>query len=167
MQTVVNATSLEGAGVGAGPCVFFHAQSFVSRLAILDGQIAAKSGNGAGIGPGISAEGFSSVIDLEISGGNVTASSSGYGAGIGSGSAEAHADATTVSIVTNLRISGGNITAVGFRGVGIGAGNGMVNPQSVSAVNTLVISNSVVRADCVEFGAGIGALRDLSIFNSW
>jgi hypothetical protein len=123
----------------------------------LNGTLRASAGSsgGAGIGCGSVYSPTTTVSELAILGGNISASGSD-GAGIGSG----HADSGT-STVSELSILGGNITASGSNGAGIGSGyterpGDQTTQGGVSSVLRLMISGGNISGNGTA-GAGIGS----------
>lgn len=117
-------------------------------LTINGGNIKAQSFYGAGIGTAFfegPPYGFKITLTININGGTVTAASTEYGAGIGSG-------ATVGTINVFVNISGGNITATGVSGAGIGTARNSHDGTLKVSVN---ISGGNITATS-NSGAGIG-----------
>jgi hypothetical protein len=149
---IIKATGEEGAGIGTG-WALRHGQSYVGSLTIKGGTITAKSfDQGAGIGTGpTGANGRSLVVNLTISGGRISATAS-RGAGIGTG--PTLESPTCVSEITQLLITGGEITAEShFYGAGIGTGFSF---PGYSVIDDLIITGGNIEAQS-QLGAGIGA----------
>ena len=129
-----------GAGIGCG-----NEASAGGTITITGGTVVATSSAGAGIGGARDAV----TPDIYISGGNVTAQSTGSAcsAGIGAGLSR------SANIIT---ISGGTVTATGANlssGIGGGAGG---NGTSSGTCGTVTISGGTVTATGGEGGPGIG-----------
>jgi hypothetical protein len=139
-----------GAAIGAGEGG--HGNSSVGTLSIFDGNITAVGSTGPGIGAGCGSGlgsgqgiGNSSVANLSIFGGNIRASAGNRGAGIGSGTGDYYPG---LSHVDRLNIYGGNISATGLSGAGIGSG-GTYGPD---------------HSDYGGFTAGVASVRHVTIF---
>jgi hypothetical protein len=145
---VFDVTSVDGAGIGSGfsrnlEFTDIVTLSIVRNLTIVDGLISARSVNGAGIGSGRASRGNSTVLNLTIMNGDITASSSVYGAGIGSGYAEddySYSPPHSLSEVANLTIVGGCINATGKSGIG----RGSVDSDGSTEVLNLTIAGGVI-----------------------
>ena len=133
-----------GAGIGGG-----SDGEQGGAVRICGGEVNAKGYGGAGIGGGSEKDG----CDVEITGGTVTAESVGYAAGIGGGSGAKNGTITiTGSFEEDQSIT--DVTAISFRGAGIGCGWGSENHQN----NDIIIDSAAVKAVAKEgYAAGIGA----------
>ncbi|MDR1100960.1 MAG: hypothetical protein LBL34_01165 [Clostridiales bacterium] len=132
---IINATSTQGAGIGSG----FQANG--GEISIIDGTVIATSTIGAGIGGGVNAA--NANVDINISGGEITATGKTTGSGIGSG-------ASTGVGTGEINISGGIINAKsGTYGAGIGGGNN-------SEGGTININGGTITATGGPNGAAIG-----------
>ena len=106
----VTATSRYGAaGIGGG------AEAHCGVITINGGTVTAtgpENGGGPGIGNGLAYEGTDGQVI--INGGTVTATGGTHSAGIGGGEA---------AVGGTIKITGGDVTAIGIVGAGIGGGN--------------------------------------------
>ena len=145
-----------GAGIGSGDRLYSSSTN-VGNITITGGDIfATGNGGGAGIGGGW----YCSASDITITGGNVTAEAKTEkrhlvgGAGIGGGAWQIDAEPGSG---TNIKITGGRVTAVGGDySAGIGGALG-------SNGDNITISDAEVIAIGGACAAGIGggcALRD-------
>ena len=107
-----------------------------------NGKLTASSnGYAAGIGAGYAYA--LSCGDIEIQGGDITATGGSLSAGIGSGNGSA---------CGTITISGGTVTATGGNsGAGIGSGN------AIATCGAITISGGTVEATGGLYGAGIGS----------
>jgi hypothetical protein len=141
-------TKRNHAGIGADSVFSFSSSAHTHSIA--HGNISASGVDGSGIGSGAATYGNSSIGNLTISSGNITAIASNYGAGIGTGSVY-----PGNSSIGNLMISGGNFNATSFYyGAGIGTGRVI---QGNSSIGNLMISGGTITAISPQFGAGIGS----------
>ncbi len=133
---VVDATSINGAGIGSG------SSGNTANVIITGGKVTAKSQNGAGIGTGYNPVVNDENGQISISGGEINASSIN-GAGIGSGKDSNNGNANAL----NINISGGTVAATSNAGYSIGSGDG-------GKVNGVTISGGAVSAKSI---GGTGA----------
>ncbi|MDO4961165.1 MAG: hypothetical protein Q4E57_04840 [Eubacteriales bacterium] len=167
-----------GAGIGSGGSANSSGKATCSNIQIKGGTVTAYDyGNtdskGAAIGGGF----YSSVKDIIISGGTVTATAAGSAAAIGSGNG-ANADGITISGGT-VKATGGDDANNSGAGAGIGAGQGgnasniTISGGTVSAkggtdapgigagaggvLDKLTVSGGIIRAEGGSNGAGIGS----------
>jgi hypothetical protein len=118
----------------------------------MNGYIFASGSTGAGIGSGSAHLGVTTVTDLAILGGSISAASLVSGAGIGAGTASNWSSST----VATLRIANARITASGQQGAGIGVGwiSGAFSTlpptaraqSAKSTTDTLILSGSLFLA---------------------
>ena len=105
----------------------------------------------AGIGGGYtSSYAMTTVGNIVINGGTVTATSGYYGAGIGSG----FTNGGTTNI-SNITINGGTVTATGGK-YGAGIGGGVTYSSGTTTVGDITIQGGTVTATGGQSGAGIG-----------
>jgi hypothetical protein len=144
--------SLRAVGARYGPGIGAGSGDICSTMVFVNGTLDARSGyyGGAGIGSGSR---NSTVFNLMISGGNISASGS-YGAGIGSGYASPERAGFGNATVFHMTISGGNINTSGSYGAGIGSGYG--SRYGSSTVVRLGISGGTINASG-SYAAGIGS----------
>ncbi len=128
---VVDATSINGAGIGSG------SSGNTANVIITGGKVTAKSQNGAGIGTGYNPVVNDENGQISISGGEINASSIN-GAGIGSGKDSNNGNANAL----NINISGGDVSATSNAGYSIGSGDG-------GKVNGVTISGGAVSAKSI------------------
>jgi hypothetical protein len=143
--------SADSVGIGAG-CAFQGGISVVNDLAILNGNITATAGwYSAAIGSGNANGGGSetAVRNLTIVNGNIFATGGVDGAGIGTGFAAFVAS----SNIGNLTILRGNITAIGYTGIGASPSYA---EEGCTMVENLIIANGNITAIGVDWGTGIG-----------
>lgn len=146
-------TDGNGAGIGGGEAetVLTSCLSRGENIRINGGNVTAQAtgDKGAGIGSG----GLGLAQGIYISGGTVNAESYGDGAGIGSGGGKE-------SGVTDIYISGGDVTAVGGRYVdannSAGIGGHFYQKNSKTSQMNIVISGGTVNA---TGEVGIGAIH--------
>ncbi len=146
-------TDGNGAGIGGGEAetVVTSCLSRGENIRINGGNVTAQAtgDKGAGIGSG----GLGLAQGIYISGGTVNAESYGDGAGIGSGGGKE-------SGVTDIYISGGDVTAVGGRYVdannSAGIGGHFYQKNSKTSQMNIVISGGTVNA---TGEVGIGAIH--------
>jgi hypothetical protein len=161
---IVNGSYLISGGTGIGAGSASSLSSAVNLIVIYDGNINAKglkngpfNSFGSGIGSGCAVfSGNSTVSNVTIFGGSVTAISEGNGAGIGTG----YSDGSGTSIVGDITIFDGIITARSQEDTGIGAGESY-GASSTSIVSNIAIFNGSINASSGARGAGIGTGRVL------
>jgi hypothetical protein len=141
-----------GLGVGWGE---YGGASRLEQLTIYGGDIQARgTSDGSGIGSGRGYSGTSTIGNLTIVSGNITASSSssdGYGSGIGTGYGF-----SGTSMIENLTIMNGNITASSSSSDGSGIGTGYGSSNGPSMIGNLTIMNGNITASSSFYGSGIG-----------
>jgi hypothetical protein len=139
-----------GSGIGSGRAVD-PGWSTVDDLRIVNGTVYVNAtfAPGIGSGEGMGDRAISQVKNLTIEGGNVTSIGSELASGIGSGSSLDGGQ----SLVTNLTIVNGTITARGTNGGGIGSGYSDRRP---SVIGTLSILNGRINASATGTASGIG-----------
>lgn len=112
-----------------------------------------SNSNATPIAPGIGGPAFGSCGNIEIQGGNITATGGGSSAGIGCGPS-ANGDSSGSSC-GDITISGGNVTATGGEfAAGIGAGYGISGIRSTCG--SITITGGTVSATGGNNASGIG-----------
>ena len=144
---VLNNTNVDRSGAAIGG----NGEQDAGIIHIKGGTVSATSASkGAAIGASVG----KSVEEIRISGGNVTAKSSG-GAGIGTGGAFRKEERTG-----KIVIEGGTVNASSWSGAGIGSGFGYV-PGSSAIIAKIEIHGGMITAYSYD-GACIGSGRDSS-----
>lgn len=144
---VLNNTNVDRSGAAIGG----NGEQDAGIIHIKGGTVSATStSKGAAIGASVG----KSVEEIWISGGNVTAKSSG-GAGIGTGGAFRKEERTG-----KIVIEGGTVNASSWSGAGIGSGYGYV-PGSSAIIAKIEIHGGMITAYSYD-GACIGSGRDSS-----
>ena len=144
---VLNNTNVSRSGAAIGG----NGEQDAGIIHIKGGTVSATSASkGAAIGASVG----KSVEEIWISGGNVTAKSSG-GAGIGTGGAFRKEERTG-----KIVIEGGTVNASSWSGAGIGSGFGYV-PGSSAIIAKIEIHGGMITAYSYD-GACIGSGRDSS-----
>ncbi|MFR4783531.1 MAG: hypothetical protein ACLUAR_12065 [Pilosibacter sp.] len=144
---VLNNTNVDRSGAAIGG----NGEQDAGIIHIKGGTVSATSASkGAAIGASVG----KSVEEIRISGGNVTAKSSG-GAGIGTGGAFRKEERTG-----KIVIEGGTVNASSWSGAGIGSGYGYV-PGSSAIIAKIEIHGGMITAYSYD-GACIGSGRDSS-----
>ena len=144
---VLNNTNVDRSGAAIGG----NGEQDAGIIHIKGGTVSATSASkGAAIGASVG----KSVEEIRISGGNVTAKSSG-GAGIGTGGAFRKEERTG-----KIVIEGGTVNASSWSGAGIGSGYGYV-PGSSAIIAKIEIRGGMITAYSYD-GACIGSGRDSS-----
>ena len=144
---VLNNTNVTRSGAAIGG----NGEQDAGIIHIKGGTVSATSASkGAAIGASVG----KSVEEIWISGGNVTAKSSG-GAGIGTGGAFRNEERTG-----KIVIEGGTVNASSWSGAGIGSGFGYV-PGSSAIIAKIEIHGGMITAYSYD-GACIGSGRDSS-----
>ena len=135
----------------SGAAIGGNGEQDAGIIHIKGGTVSATSASkGAAIGASVG----KSVEEIRISGGNVTAKSSG-GAGIGTGGAFRKEERTG-----KIVIEGGTVNASSWSGAGIGSGYGYV-PGSSAIIAKIEIHGGMITAYSYD-GACIGSGRDSS-----
>ena len=116
----------------------------VGKTLTIQGDGSLDASNNGGISAGIGAGCYNNCGNIEIQGGNITATSS-EGAGIGAGQ---------LGQCGNITISGGTITATSTNGAGIGGGAGCTS--DAGQCGNITISGGTITATSSNSGAGIG-----------
>ena len=116
----------------------------VGNTLTIQGDGSLDASNNGGISAGIGAGYGNNCGNIEIQGGNITATSS-EGAGIGAGQ---------MGKCGNITISGGTITATSSNGAGIGGGDGGIS--DAGQCGNITISGGTITATSSHSGAGIG-----------
>ena len=116
----------------------------VGNTLTIQGDGSLDASNNGGISAGIGAGCGNNCGNIEIQGGNITATSS-EGAGIGAGQ---------MGKCGNITISGGTITATSSNGAGIGGGDG--GTSDAGQCGNITISGGTITATSSNSGAGIG-----------
>lgn len=114
------------------------------KTLIIQGDGSLYASNNGGESAGIGAGYGNNCGNIEIQGGNITATSS-EGAGIGAGQ---------MGKCGNITISGGTITATSSNGAGIGGGAG--GTSDAGQCGNITISGGTITATSSNSGAGIG-----------
>ena len=126
------------------PGIYVPSDKKLTIQGVSDGNgklTASSNGYAAGIGAGYAYA--LSCGDIEIQGGDITATGGSLSAGIGSGNGSA---------CGTITISGGTVTATGGNsGAGIGSGN------ANATCGAITISGGTVEATGGQYGAGIGS----------
>ena len=144
---VLNNTNVNRSGAAIGG----NGEQDAGIIHIKGGTVSATSASkGAAIGASVG----NSVEEIRISGGNVTAKSSG-GAGIGTGSIFSKEERTG-----KIVIEGGMVNASSWSGAGIGSGSGYA-PGSSAIIAKIEIHGGMITAYSYD-GACIGSGRDSS-----
>lgn len=144
---VLNNTNVDRSGAAIGG----NGEQDAGIIHIKGGTVSATSASkGAAIGASVG----KSVEEIRISGGNVTAKSSG-GAGIGTGGAFRKEERTG-----KIVIEGGTVNASSWNGAGIGSGYGHA-PGSSAIIAKIEIHGGMITAYSYD-GACIGSGRDSS-----
>jgi hypothetical protein len=135
----ITASSIQGAGIGGGLLIYI---SYVmpTTVNITGGTINTTSSSDAGIG---SNEGV-----INISGGHITATSTGTGAGIGGRYRRTNGG--------TINISGGTIIAQGGTVGGAGIGGGHYGDADNEPGSTINITGGDITATGGQYSAGIG-----------
>ncbi|MBR2202906.1 MAG: hypothetical protein IJ914_01725 [Prevotella sp.] len=120
------------------------------------GTLNVSSNNVSAIAPGIGGPAFGSCGNIEIQGGNITATGGRSSAGIGCGPAATGSGSENYpSSCGNITISGGNVTATGGEfAAGIGAGYGISGIRSTCG--NITITGGTVSATGGNNASGIG-----------
>lgn len=141
----ISANSALGAGIGTGA----GTSDGSAAVEISGGTITATSSDGAGIGSGFEGE----INTISISGGKISANSTGFGAGIGSG-----ATFGNESSVGNIKIDGNSQIVASAAQYGAGIGTGYARYNGMNTAGTISVGGDAnITASSTLNGLGIGA----------